>query len=101
MVHSDMDDETPILGTMLKTKDFAAVCEDDAPGAGWYITSARISRMSLSPDAASQWLLHEPAQGLLKQFWSHERRRFEAADNDEAYALLIHVQMTFNNRTLN
>ncbi len=104
MVHTDMD----TIEQVLKTKDFAAVAEDGV----WYITGARVAQnlmrisQGMSPrlgmeDAAASWLTYKPAQGLLKQFWSHEHNRFEAADEDEAYALLVHVQKTFSDRTLN
>lgn len=127
MVHTSMDTTDAPRAPVLRTKDFAAVLGDPAEAPGWYITSVRMSRMiaisqasgeSLSghlstdehepkrvrfgtEDAPGMWLMHEPAQGLLKQFWSSERHRFEAADEDEAYALLIHIQKTFSDKTLN
>lgn len=117
MVYEAMDETEPL---QLKTKDFVAVQDQGQ----WHIAPVRLMRaaayvlaaQSHEPgahehepprvrlgheDAASVWLSHEPAQGLLKQFWSHERRRFEAADEDEAYALLIHIQRTFSNKALN
>lgn len=113
MVYAAMDTTEPL---QLKTKDFAAVQDQDH----WHIAPVRLLRAAAyvlakhepkdheparvrlgHEDPASVWLSHEPAQGLLKQFWSHERRRFEAADEDEAYALLIHIQRTFSNKTLN
>lgn len=117
MVQDFMDDTLPM---QLKTKDFVA---DHDPRCGWYIAPVRLARAAAwllasnvhkhehehepmrvrmgHEDPAAMWLSHEPAQGLLRQFWSHERRRFEAADQDEAYALLIEIQRTFSNRVLN
>lgn len=122
MVQDAMDD---MPRAQLKTKDFVAMCDTLGSGRGmWFIAPVRLARAaayimaasSLDPrehehgppkvrlgneDAATMWLAHEPAQGLLKQFWCKERGRFEAADEDEAYALLLEIQRTFANKALN
>ena len=85
-----------------RTKDFAAIEQD---GEGFYLAPLRygVSRIDMhEPDRAAAWLGNgDGAQGLLSQFWSPERGRFEAADEDEAYALLVSVQKTYNERGLN
>jgi hypothetical protein len=88
---------TLVQGNVIKTKDFAAVAE----GAVWYIVALGGHLRGLEPErwlmSRAQWSRHEPG-ALLAQFYSDAHKRFEAADDDEAYALLHHVQKTYSIR---